>query len=83
MFLEVFFEGQGMSRRNQSWQSGRSAGSAEREWLLRLIAAMERIARPEVRALPIDRVVSNAVRMQLARPPTAYPPGTTNFSLRN
>jgi hypothetical protein len=50
---------------------------------LRLIAAMERIARPEVRALPIDRAVLKAVRTQLARSPTAYPPGTTTFSLRN
>ena len=72
-----------MARRSQSWQSGQSAGSGEREWLLRLIAAMERIARPEVRALPIDRVVLKSVRIQLARSPTAHPPGTTTFSLRN
>jgi hypothetical protein len=47
-----------------------------------LIDTMEKIARPDVRALPSDRLVLAAVRAQLARP-ASYPYGGSAFSFRN
>ena len=47
-----------------------------------LIDTMEKIARPEVRALPNDQVLLAAVRAQLAQP-ASYPYGASAFSLRN
>jgi len=72
-----------MPRQVQTWQSKRAALNGDRQWLLRLIATMEQIARPEVRKLPCDQLVLAAVRAQLARPPRAHPPGASTFSLRN
>jgi hypothetical protein len=58
-----------MGQRLQPWRSGRG----ERQWLSMLIDTMEKIARPEVRALPNDRLLLAAVRAQLARPaPSAF-----------
>jgi hypothetical protein len=48
-----------------------------------LIDTMEKVARPEVRALPNDQMVLAAVRTQLARPVSPYPYGASSFSLRN
>jgi hypothetical protein len=53
-----------MAQRLQPWRSGRD----ERQWLSMLIDTMEKIARPEVRALPTDQFLVAAVRAQLARP---------------
>jgi hypothetical protein len=48
-----------------------------------LIDTMEKIARPDVRALPNDQLLLTAVRAQLARPAASYPYGASAFSLRN
>jgi hypothetical protein len=48
-----------------------------------LIDTMEKIARPEVRALPNDQLLLAAVRAQLARPAPSYPGGASAFSFRN
>src|SRR3974390_2935331 len=72
-----------MPRQVRTWQSKRAAPNGDRQWLLRLIATMEQIARPEVRKLPCDHLVLAAVRAQLASPPRAHPPGASTFSLRN
>jgi len=48
-----------------------------------LIDTMEKIARPEVRALPSDKLVLAAVRAQLARPASSYSYGGSTFSFRN
>jgi hypothetical protein len=68
-----------MHQRLQSWQSGKG----EQQWLSMLIDTMEKIARPEVRALPNDQLLLAAVRAQLARPASSYPYGASAFSLRN
>jgi hypothetical protein len=47
-----------------------------------LVDAMEKFSRPELRAVPCDRLVLAAVRAQLARPASAYLPHS-QFSLRN
>jgi hypothetical protein len=61
----------------------RRSGRGERQWLSMLIDTMENIARPEVRALPTNRLVLAAVRAQLARPASSYPSGGSAFSFRN
>jgi len=48
-----------------------------------LIDAMERVSRPEFRAVPCDLSVLAAVRAQLARPASPYVHGASQFSLRN
>ncbi len=58
--------GQGL----QTWRSGKG----ERQWLSRLIEAMEQIARPDIQRRPVDRLVLAKVRAQLARP-ASYPYG--------
>jgi hypothetical protein len=68
-----------MAERLQPWRSGR----AERQWLSMLIDTMEKIARPEVRAVPNDTLLLAAVRAQLARPASPYPYGASAFSFRN
>jgi hypothetical protein len=68
-----------MHQRLQPWRSG----SGERQWLSMLIDTMEKIARPDVRALPNDQLPLAAVRAQLARPASSYPYGASAFSLRN
>ena len=68
-----------MAQRLRPWRSGRG----ERQWLSMLIDTMEKVARPEVRALPNDALLLAAVRAQLARPVWSYPHGASAFSLRN
>jgi hypothetical protein len=51
----------------QGLQSRRS-GKGERQWLSRLILAMEQIARPDMQSRPVDRLVLAKVRAQLGRP---------------
>jgi hypothetical protein len=70
-----------MASRRQSRRSGRGTRKGELQWLSRLIATMEQIARPEVRALPSDQLVLAAVRAQLAKPVRAFPAGASPFSL--
>ena len=48
-----------------------------------LIDTMEKIARPDFRALPSDKLVLAAVRAQLARPASSYPYRGSAFSFRN
>ncbi len=54
---------QGFNKGLQAWRSGKG----ERQWLSRLIETMEQIARPDVRARPVDRLVLAKVRAQLGR----------------
>lgn len=58
-----------MAQRPQSSRSG----DAERLWLSALIDTMERVSRREVRAVPCDRRLLAAVKVQLARPVSSYP----------
>jgi hypothetical protein len=65
-------------RTRQVWPSG-----SQNLWLSKLVDAMERFSRPEVRAMPCDRLVLAAVRAQLARPASAAYLTRSNFGLRN
>jgi hypothetical protein len=51
-------------------------------WLSMLVDAMEKFSRPEVRAVPCDRLTLAAVRAHLARPASVYLP-RSHFGLRN
>jgi hypothetical protein len=64
-------------RTRQAWQS-----SSQNLWLSRLVDAMEKFSRPELRAVPCDRLALAAARAHLARPASAYLTHS-NFSLRN
>jgi hypothetical protein len=55
------------------------SGDSERLWLSALIDTMERVSRPEVRAVPCDRRLLAAVEVQLARPVSPIPLGETPF----
>lgn len=68
-----------MGQRLQSWRSG----SGQNLWLSMLVDTMEKVSRPEWRAIPCDRLELAAVRAQLARPAAAYPAYASHFSLRN
>jgi hypothetical protein len=59
-----FGQEQAMAQGLQTWRSGKG----ERQWLSRLIATMEQIARPDMRSRPVDRLVLARVRAQLGRP---------------
>jgi hypothetical protein len=48
-----------------------------------LVDTMEKVSRPEWRAIPCDRTELAALRAQLARPAAAYPAYLSHFSLRN
>jgi hypothetical protein len=48
-----------------------------------LIEAMEEIARPEFRALPVDPSALAAVGAQLARPASPFPYCASRYCLRN
>ena len=50
--------------RPKAWRSLRD----ERKWLSRLIEAIERVTRPEIRSQPDDPQLLTRVRAQLARP---------------
>jgi hypothetical protein len=62
----------------QNWRSG----SGQNLWLSMLVDAMEKFSRPELRAVPCDRLVLTAVRAQLARPVSTCLP-FSHFGLRN
>jgi hypothetical protein len=66
----------------QQLQSWRSRGG-QRLWLSALIDAMEEVSRPELRAVPCDRLVLAAVMAQLSRPASAGAHGASGYSLRN
>jgi hypothetical protein len=68
-----------MAQQPQSWRSG----DGEKLWLSTLIDAMDRLSRPEFRAVPCDRSGLAAFGVQLARPASPYPYGASPFSLRN
>jgi hypothetical protein len=68
-----------MGQQLQSWRTG----TGQTLWLSKLVETMEKLSRPEWRAIPCDRRELAAVRAQLARPATTYPPYTSRFSLRN
>ncbi len=66
-------------RQFRSWRLGRG----QTLWLSRLVDTMDKVSRPERRAIPCDRLELAAVRAQLARPAAAYPAYGSHFSLRN
>ena len=66
-----------MGPRLQAWKTG----DDERLWLSTLIDTMEQVARPELRAKPVDDAVLAGLRAQLALP--ASPRFSSAFSLRN
>ena len=68
-----------MGQRLNTWQSG----GGERLWLSRLVRAMEEASRPEVRTLPCEAAILQALRAQLAQPVSRYRYASTAFSLRN
>ena len=68
-----------MGQQLQSWRSG----NGQNLWLSRLIDAMEKVSRPEYRAVPCDRSVLAAVRAQLALPASPYAHCVPRFGLRH
>jgi hypothetical protein len=66
------------TRRVRTWPA-----NSEKLWLSMLIGTMEKVVRPEFRAVPCDRLVLAAVRAHLARPASACTHGASRFSLRN
>jgi len=70
-----------MASRVQLRRSGSGSRKGELQWLSRLIATMEHIARPEVRTLPCDKLVLAATRAQLAKPVRPYSAGASPFRL--
>jgi len=70
------------SRQLKSWQSNWRTGSSQNVWLSMLVDAMEKFSRPELRAVPCDRLLLTAVRAQLARPASTSQP-YSHFGLRN
>ena len=74
-----------MGQQVQPWRSGKSwrSGNGQTLWLSMLVKAMEEVSRPEVRAVPCDRLVLAALRAQLARPASPYAHCGSQFSLRN
>ncbi len=72
-------EGQAMIERSQIKRSETS----EKLWLSMLVETMEEVARPELRAVPCDRSVLAAVRLQLAQPALPYRHYASRFSFRN
>ena len=68
-----------MGQRLESWQHG----SGDRHWLVLLVDAMEQASRPEIRAVPCEAAILQALRAQLAEPARAYSYAHTPFSRRN
>jgi hypothetical protein len=68
--------GQLQTRRVRTWSA-----NSEKLWLPMLIDAMEKVVRPECRALQCDRPLLAEVSAHLARPASAY--GDSRFSLRH
>jgi hypothetical protein len=67
------------SCRSKNWRSEVGPNS----WLSMLVDAMEKVSRPECRAVRCDRLVLAAVHAHLARPASAYAAYGSRFSLRN
>jgi hypothetical protein len=67
--------------RGRIWSATTWAANSEKLWLPMLIDAMEKVGRPECRAIPCDRLVLAAVRTHLARPASAH--GASRFNLRH
>ena len=61
----------------KAWKTG----DDDRLWLSMLVDTMEQVARPELRAKPVDDAVLAGLRAQLALP--ASPRFASSFSLRN
>jgi hypothetical protein len=70
-------------RRVRTCATSTWSGNSEKLWLPMLIDAMEKVARPECRAVPCDRLVLAAVSAHLAHPASAFAHGASRFSLRN
>jgi hypothetical protein len=68
-----------MGQQPQHWEKR----NGDRPWLSMLIDVMEEISRPEIRALPCDRLVLAAVAVQLKRPVSPYARHASRFSFRN
>jgi hypothetical protein len=68
-----------MGQQLKPWRSA----NGQNAWLSMLVDAMEKVARPECRAVPCDRLVLAAVRAQLARPASSYAQYGSHFSLQN
>jgi hypothetical protein len=68
-----------MGQQVQPWLSQ----DGGRIWLSKLVVTMERVARPEIRALYCDSSDLAAVAAHLARPASPYPYAASEFSLRN
>jgi hypothetical protein len=68
-----------MIQQTQQWRSG----TGETAWLSALVETMERVSRPELRAVPCARSLLVEVEAHLARPAPPYGLYGSNFSLRN
>jgi hypothetical protein len=68
-----------MGQQLQSWRTG----SGQNLWLSMLVDTMEKVSRPEWRAIPCDPLELAAARAQLGRPAAAYQVYGSHFSLRN
>ena len=68
-----------MGQRLDTWQHG----SGDRRWLALLVDAMEQALRPDIRAVPCEAAILQALRAQLAQPARACGYVRTPFSLRN
>lgn len=71
--------GQAMGQQLQSWRTGRG----QVLWLSMLVDTMEKLSRPECRAVPCDDQELAKLRAQLAWPAAAYLAYASRFSLRN
>jgi hypothetical protein len=61
----------------------RRSANGQNSWLSMLVDAMEKVSRPEYRAVPCDRLVLAAVRAQLARPVSPFAHYGSRFGLPN
>ena len=68
-----------MSQQLPTWRTA----NGQTAWLSRLIAAMEKFSRPELRARQVDPLELHAVRARLAQPAMLHPAYGSRFSLRN
>jgi len=68
-----------MGQQLQNWGSA----NGQRKWLSMLIDAIEEVSRPELRAVPCDKLVLAAFRAQLDRPAMVSAPYASRYSLRN
>lgn len=67
-----------MGQQLQTWQS-----AGDRQWLSTLIATMEEVSRPELRAVPCEPELLAALLASLSRPALVYVQGASSYSLRN